>query len=293
MYYRRKILMSILEKSPNRQISKLSLQKILFLFSLQKEEYYSFIPYQYGCYSLLANKDLSVLSDHYKLVANNEKSWQLLDDNSYYEQLADVDKKTLNRLFNEFDVVNENNLISYIYDNYPYYTINSKRRLTSFQLGLVNNEKQKIDSQNEPVVFSIGYEGKSIDEYLNLLVKNNIDLLCDVRKNPISMKYGFSKNALANFCQNLGIDYIHIPDLGIESQHRESLKTIHDYKILFDSYRLGLNDKGEPLSEVVSLIKKYNRCAFTCFELSHTYCHRGTLIEYLSNNFEIPKVEHL
>lgn len=51
MYYRRKILMTILEKSPNRQISKLSLQKILFLFSLQKEEYYSFIPYQYGCFS--------------------------------------------------------------------------------------------------------------------------------------------------------------------------------------------------------------------------------------------------
>lgn len=293
MYYRRKVLMSILEKSPNRQISKLSLQKILFLFSLQKEEYYSFIPYQYGCYSLLANKDLSVLADHYKLVANHDKSWQLLNDDSYFDQLADIDKKILTNLFSEFDVVHENKLISHVYDNYPYYTINSKRKLTSHQLSLVNNEKQKIDSQSERMVFSIGYEGKSIDEYLNLLIKNNVDLLCDVRKNPISMKYGFSKNALATFCQNLGIDYIHIPNLGIESQQRESLKTAQDYKVLFDNYRLSLCDKEEFLAEVIALIQKHKRIAFTCFELLHTSCHRGTLIEYLSNNFEIPKVEHL
>jgi hypothetical protein len=285
--------MSILEKSPNRQISKLSLQKILFLFSLQKEEYYRFIPYQYGCYSLLANKDLSVLSDYYKLVANHDKNWQLLDNNSYFDQLTDNDKKILTHLFSEYDVANENNLISHIYDNYPYYTINSKRKLTSRQLELVKNEKYNINSQGENMVFSIGYEGKSIDEYLNLLIKNNIDLLCDVRKNPISMKYGFSRNTLATFCKNLGIDYIHMPGLGIESQQRESLKTTQDYKMLFDNYRSSLCDKEIFLAEAIALIKKHKRVAFTCFELSHTYCHRGTLIEYLANNFEIPKVEHL
>ncbi|WP_348602891.1 DUF488 family protein [Bartonella tribocorum] len=41
--------------------------------------------------------------------------------------------------------------------------------------------------------FTIGYEGKSLENYLNCLLENNIKILCDVRKNPISRKYGFSK----------------------------------------------------------------------------------------------------
>lgn len=34
-------------------------------------------------------------------------------------------------------------------------------------------------------------------------------------KNPISMKYGFSKSQLQNACEGVGISYNHFPDLGI------------------------------------------------------------------------------
>ena len=71
MYYRRKILLSILERSKNQTITKLSLQKILFLFSKkQTNPVFDFVPYKQGCFSFQANKDLSVLETHYQQIEN-------------------------------------------------------------------------------------------------------------------------------------------------------------------------------------------------------------------------------
>ncbi|MCS2389053.1 DUF488 domain-containing protein [Bacteroides thetaiotaomicron] len=61
-------------------------------------------------------------------------------------------------------------------------------------------------------------------------------MLCDVRKNAYSQKYGFSKGQLEKACTGVGIKYIHIPQLGIESEQRQDLKSQKDYEILFESY---------------------------------------------------------
>ncbi len=42
-------------------------------------------------------------------------------------------------------------------------------------------------------VFTIGYAEKSLENYLNCFMENNSKALCNVRKNPISRKHGFSK----------------------------------------------------------------------------------------------------
>jgi len=57
------------------------------------------------------------------------------------------------------------------------------------------------------------WEGRSLDAYLDALVRRNISHLVDVRKNALSMKYGFSKSQLSKTCAHLGITYIHEPDL--------------------------------------------------------------------------------
>ena len=61
-----------------------------------------------------------------------------------------------------------------------------EKKITGYSRGLWpphrGREISKIPFSYLP---TIGYEGRSIDEYLNLLIKNNIKLLCDVRKNPI------------------------------------------------------------------------------------------------------------
>ena len=85
-------------------------------------------------------------------------------------------------------------------------------------------------------LFTIGYEGLSIDAYLNRLITNQVAMLVDVRKNPISMKYGFSKMQLVNATAKAGISYIHIPDLGIPSRLRQNLKSVSAYQELFEYY---------------------------------------------------------
>ena len=41
------------------------------------------------------------------------------------------------------------------------------------------------------------------------LIREDVKLLCDVRKNPLSMKFGFSKNQLKGILEGVGIEYIH------------------------------------------------------------------------------------
>lgn len=43
------------------------------------------------------------------------------------------------------------------------------------------------------VVYTIGYEGIDLEQFIDIIKKNHIDTIIDVRKNPVSRKKGFSK----------------------------------------------------------------------------------------------------
>lgn len=294
MYYRRKLLLAILERSKHKKLSKITLQKVLFLIGKEQEQpYFDFVPYKYGCFSFQANKDLEVLSSHFAVIENKEKEWSLLINQNYFENLKRRDKNIINQIFKTLDVENTSDLIESVYDDYPYFTINSERKLTVSQESKRQQEREKIRNDKKQL-FSIGYEKRSIDAYLNLLVKYNVKLLCDVRKNPFSMKYGFSKNQLRVYCcDKLNIKYIHIPDLGIKSQLRKNLNTKKDYESIFKSYQKELINKHENLKYLKEVFKKYNRMAFMCFERDHNFCHRNMLIDYYNKKFEPVSPIHL
>ncbi|MCF7857999.1 MAG: DUF488 domain-containing protein [Candidatus Cloacimonetes bacterium] len=287
------MLLALIEKFDEKRIGKLSLQKLLFLIcKKQNNPIYDFTPYYYGCFSFQANKDLSLLSSFYNLVENNEKEWKLIAEESYVDQLKNEDSVIMNEILNIDEVHNPYTLISKIYKEFPYYAIRSKRYLNNNEKELVQKEREKVYSQKEKILFTLGYEGISLDAYLNKLVKNNIALLCDVRQNPISMKYGFSKKQLQIYCSNLDIKYVHIPQLGIVNKFRKNLTDRESYKKLFDSYKVGLDEQKDELEQVYKLIQKNKRVALTCFEKDHTYCHRDCLSSRLRKDYQI-KVSHL
>ncbi|WP_218061767.1 DUF488 domain-containing protein [Planobispora rosea] len=60
----------------------------------------------------------------------------------------------------------------------------------------------------------IGYEGCGLGEFIRRLRRENVELLIDVRLNPISRKRGFSKTALSNALADAGIVYEHMRELG-------------------------------------------------------------------------------
>lgn len=267
-------------------LTKTDLQKYLFLFSNDNEEPdYDFIPYKYGCFSPQSNQDLLTLTK-YKIVEELEHSWKVTDKTNYSAQLKTEDKVRLFNFHNRFNKLKGDALIKYVYENHPYYAINSiiaKDLLTSERYKTVLNNKP---NQNGYTLFTIGYERKTVEHYTNQLIKENVKVLCDVRKNPISMKYGFSKNQLKNIVENVGIKYIHIPELGIDSNKRQELNTKEDYERLFKDYEENtLMYRETEMTKLLEIFKSNKRIALTCFEADHICCHRSRTAKALNAKF--------
>jgi len=135
-------------------------------------------------------------------------------------------------------------------------------------------------------VYTIGYEGRSLEGYLNLLIRNGVRLLCDVRRNPLSRKYGFSKGTLAKGCEGVGIHYEHIPQLGIASENRRGLETQSDYDDLFSYYaRASLPMQKASLAKIRGWVTEGQRVALTCYERLPERCHRHCVADALEKSF--------
>jgi len=141
-------------------------------------------------------------------------------------------------------------------------------------------------------LFTIGYEGLNLEDYLNKLIKNDVKLLCDVRRNPLSRKPGFSKKALSQHLEEIGIEYLALRGLGIASVNRQNLKTEEDYQKLFTQYRKELPQKKQDLAQVSQALCEHKRVALTCFEKLHYRCHRHCLSESLEATNQV-EVVHL
>jgi uncharacterized protein (DUF488 family) len=236
MFYRRKIILSLLQLLKG-EVEKTKLQKLLFLYSQRKQNpEYEFIPYKYGCYSYSAKADLNTMVKK-EYLTECEKGYNKNDTKDYLKLLKVNDKKLLIDTVNTYGEMNNEALIKHTYINFPYYAIKSTIAKEILNEKLFQRVEKEIPKEIEKGLFTIGYEGISLEKYLNKLVKNNIKILVDVRKNPLSMKFGFSKTLLKRYCESLGIEYIHIPEVGIESNQRQELETQKDYDLLFENYK--------------------------------------------------------
>lgn len=293
MFYRRKIILALFQLL-NGSVEKTKLQKLLFLYSQRKPEpEYDFVPYNFGCYSYSANADI-VMMVKKEFLSESERGYRKVDTTDYLPTLKLRDRELLAETIDRYGNMTSEALIRHTYINFPYYAINS-----TIAEKILNEEYYKkvllsIPNNKQESVFTIGYEGISLEKYLNKLVKNNIKLLIDVRKNSHSMKYGFSKTLLKRFCGNLGVKYIHIPEVGINSDKRQTLENQEDYDILFESYKkTTLKETTTQQQEIINLLNEYNRIALTCFESNICQCHRLPLAESLKKIKSDLVVEHI
>jgi uncharacterized protein (DUF488 family) len=289
MFYRKKITLALIEIFGG-EIDKLKFQKLLFLLSeLQSNPLYHFVPYKYGCFSFTANLDITSLINKGIILEKNNKLIKLDKNKTFFEEIKNEDKEILIKIKNEFEKFSTEDLIKYTYNNFPYYAIKSEIKNKYLNQKEIDKfQEKKLKNDNETLLFTIGYEGLSIEEYLNKLIKNNIPTLIDVRNNPVSMKYGFSKNQLNQFCNNLNIKFVHIPEVGIPSILRKNLKNQNDYDALFINYKNNILSQTKNYQlKILSLLKEYKRVAITCFEADVNQCHRFHLaneILHLSKN---------
>jgi uncharacterized protein (DUF488 family) len=293
LYYRRKILLALLELFDGQLTAK-KLQKYLFLFTrAQMVKSFDFIPYRYGCFSFQANQDLSTMQKYgYLEIADqlNGRFIKLKQTENYLAMLDIFDRQALIEVKEKFGKLSQQDLIRYTYQKYPFYATKSSiahELLNAGELALVETQKR---TYNEPQLFSIGYEGISLETYINKLIINDVHVLCDVRKNAFSQKYGFSKSQLQKACEGVGIRYVHIPELGIESDKRQELHSQTDYDTLFQDYeKTTLKNNYVALLKVKEMIAKDKRVALTCFEKNPLQCHRTRVANAL---MQLPDINY-
>ena len=82
-------------------------------------------------------------------------------------------------------------------------------------------------------LFTIGYIGRTLDDFIDGLLSHGIECLIDTREIPISRKKGFSKSSLEAKLGRAGIAYRHFRLLGSPCLHRHRLRETGDYDRFF------------------------------------------------------------
>lgn len=268
-YHRQRFIITLLQ-SMNSRLAWEDFQNILFVSQQETEIfYYDFVASCNGLHSFQAVSDIEVL---------HRLGWVEIQNN---------DLVLLHQLPREkgLNPAETQKLFRFIRDkkSFKEQLLFSKKKKTC---------EEKNNPDNESVLFTIGYEGMSVEEYINQLLRKNIRLLCDVRMNPISRKFGFSKGSLSELLPAFGIEYLHVPELGIISSSRKELHAASDYQRLFSVYKKELSRKDAFLSRVADKLEKCRRIALTCFERQPSFCHRHCISEYLEEKRGV-KVIHL
>jgi len=288
-FKRQKFLLAFI-KSAGGVLSYMDFQKLLFLY-LQRtnDSCYEFVPYLYGCYSFQAAQDIETLSAMGWLDRKDE-SIRLLDS----RVPSGADDFFLELFQDEYRNIRGNALVQQVYKKFPYFAINSKiagELMNSDELAIIKQKKAKL-KKDSAVVFTIGYEGLSLEKYLNTLIQNDVRVLCDVRNNPISRKFSFSKDLLSHAVTKIGIDYVHVPELGIVSEKRKHLSVDAEYTALFEEYAHQLPSRKGFIDTLFSIYMDKKRIALTCFEHDPAHCHRHVLSDYMAAKYHV-KVVHL
>ena len=158
-------------------------------------------------------------------------------------------------------------------------------------LTVKQTEEALIEFLND-TIFTIGYEGRTFEELLELLKKNEIKVLLDIRHEVEFVKSEFSHELLKRQLPMHGIKYVHIKELGVPKLVREPYI---EGKMSFECFKqwyLWWVEKNKEVWE--KWIKEAKRTGFTallCLEKEPKprgpqkhYCHRDIFADYLIKN---------
>lgn len=283
---RQRLLLCLLD-ALGGSVGNLDFQKVLFLYCQEPDsgKPYDFVPYKRGAFSFTSYADRRKLISH-GLIEDHEYLWRFTAKGRDITE-SDI---LLASFVREIGDLRGDDLVAESYRRFPYYAIRSEiavRVLKGDEDALDRIEAEKHASGADSLQ-TIGYEGHSLESYLNLLLRSGVTVLCDVRRNPISRKYGFAKSTLSNASAGVGIRYEHLPELGIASEFRQDLQNQDDYDALFAEYeREWLPKQAGALQAIQSWMSEGERVALTCYERLPHQCHRHCVseaIEAMSQN---------
>lgn len=295
LFHRQRELLVLLD-ALGGNVANLDFQKLLFLYCGEawQPAPYEFIPYKYGAFSFTSYADRRKLIER-GFLAEDEHGWRLTDAGRTEARIAGGHLNVAG-FARKHSKLRGDALVAKTYRDFPYYATRSE--IAHRVLGNDAAALARIDAarcvDRSAALCTIGYEGRTLENFLNELLRSGVTILCDVRRNPLSRKYGFAKQTLARGCEGVGVRYEHIPELGIASEQRRDLETQADYDALFDDYeRKSLPTQRGPISRIRNWVKSGERVALTCYERLPTQCHRHCVAEAVERESKGVSTIHL
>jgi len=123
------------------------------------------------------------------------------------------------------------------------------------------------------VLYTIGYEGRSLDELIAMLGAAEIELVIDIRELPLSRRRGFSKTPLGAALGGAGIEYVHLRAAGNPYRREKDRLTRPQ---LLAKYARHLRTATTAIATVADAARG-RRAALLCYEHDPGECHRSLL----------------
>jgi uncharacterized protein (DUF488 family) len=266
-------------------VSRLRLVKLAFLLSREdgtpRAGIYDFVPYKRGPFSFTLYHELRVLErDGWITQAGNDLETVTLPDletacldKGFLAQIDSVSRRQRQ--------VTTTAMVDAVYRDYPWFTMNSE----------VTHKRAARRPIALPAVYTVGYEGITVDALLDILIRQGILRLIDVRSNPIARRYGFHRSTLEKLCSDVGIEYVHYPELGVPSPWRSDLSNPGAHEQLFERYDKEILPRHRDAVRAVSRLVADSPSALMCMEANHLCCHRSRLGIEVSRLTSLPIAE--
>lgn len=158
----------------------------------------------------------------------------------------------------------------------------------------LNNDeiKKELVRYKNNTIYTIGYEGINIKDFVKVLKENKIDVLLDVRESTKSLqKPQFSEEFLDQTLHSEKIKYITRKDLGAPYLIRESfIKGGLPYDCFEYWYTWHITKREEnKLPQLIEMIKSQGKTALMCYEKDVNSCHRNILANLIMNTKSFEK----
>jgi len=148
-----------------------------------------------------------------------------------------------------------------------------------------------------PVLCTIGFAGKTAEEFFRLLEEGGVRTVVDVRENRIGQLSGYAKFPdIAYFLDRLGhIAYRYEPGLAPTPEIRARYRETKDWPEYESAFLALMRERGFP--ENFKLENGGSALAFLCSEPKPDRCHRRLVAELLAAHWrsqgEEAPVQHL
>jgi len=290
---RQRIVLSILDEA-GRPLERTLLVKLAFLLRFEtsvREEatFYDFVPYKYGPFSFALYRELRLMEQR-GYVISAPAAVAISDQGRRHAWRASVRAEDpvlqgVRHIVASYGRHPVGLLLQHVYERYPWYASRS-------ELAGVPQARSRRGADAAVAVYTVGYEGSSIDAFLERLLRAGITAIIDVRANAVSRKYGFAGRTLAGIAQKLDVHYAHVPALGVDSRSRRNLSGEEDRRLLLDEYQQQVLPKRAPEIRRVASSLEQRPSALLCMERDPRRCHRSRLASVLAERTGLP-ITHL